>query len=559
MKLIRGCLLAVVVFGCLANAQIGTKPQKPYQPPRPQPKPQEPQRPQPPTKPQESQRPHPPTKPQESQRPHPPTKPQESQRPQPPTKPQESQRPHPPTKPQVPQRPHPHPKPQEPQKPQPPTKPQESQRPHPPTKPQESQRPHPPTKPQVPQRPHPHPKPQEPQKPHPHPKPQEPQKPHPHPKPQEPLLPTPVLRCDVGINDRIPCGAPDITQFECEAINGCSEGRMCYYGKGVTLQCTKAGYFIVVVSKDATLPSIEMGPSYFYGGGDECQPVGATSTFLIYMFRVTACGTMPFDVPDGLLYENRMYSTYGIIDGKKGQITRDTTFDVVLQCQYIGSSTEALVIEVNTLPSPYPVAALGPIRVVIYLGSGQCTGKGCVEEDVAFNSYYSEIEYPITKVLRDPVYVEVALLERTDLNLVLTLGRCWATVGSNPHSYPQWDLLINGCPNHEDKYQTRLLSTSSLPYPGHCRRFIFWMFTFMTGGMSEPSQKMQSDSPPQRYPSKELIYIHCSTSVCIPTTFNNCEPICLHRKKREIAASAVKKPRRETIIVSSKAIEMRSA
>uniref|UniRef100_A0A3B5KGX2 Zona pellucida sperm-binding protein 4 n=1 Tax=Takifugu rubripes TaxID=31033 RepID=A0A3B5KGX2_TAKRU len=465
MKLIRGCLLAVVVFGCLANAQTGTKPQKPYQPPRPQPKPQESQRPQPPTKPQGPQRPRPPTKPQEPQRPRPPTKQQEPQRPRP------------------------------------------------------------------------------------HPKPQETQKPHPHPKPQEPLVPTPpdVLRCDVEANDRIPCGAPDITPLECDTINGCSDGRMCYYGKGVTLQCTKAGYFIVVVSKDATLPSIEMGPSYFYGGGDECQPVGATSTFLIYMFRVTACGTMPFDVPDGLLYENRMYSTYGIIDGKKGQITRDTTFDVVLQCQYIGSSTEALVIEVNTLPSPYPVAALGPIRVVIYLGSGQCTGKGCVEEDVAFNSYYSEIEYPITKVLRDPVYVEVALLERTDLNLVLTLGRCWATVGSNPHSYPQWDLLINGCPNHEDKYQTRLLSTSSLPYPGHCRRFIFWI------------QKMQSDSPPQRYPSKELIYIHCSTSVCIPTTFNNCEPICLHRKKREIAASAVKKPRRETIIVSSKAIEMRSA
>ncbi|TWW76442.1 zona pellucida sperm-binding protein 4-like [Takifugu flavidus] len=459
MKLIRGCLLAVVVFGCLANAQIGTKPQKPYQPPRPQPK--------------------------------------EPQRPQPPTKPQEPQRPHPPTKPQVPLRPHPHPKPQEPQKP------------------------------------------------------------HPHPKPQEPLVPTPPdLRCDVGINDRIPCGAPDITQFECEAINCCSEGRMCYYGKGVTLQCTKAGYFIVVISKDVTLPSIDMGSIYFYGGGDECQPAGITPTFLIYMFRVTACGTLQFDEPDGLLYENWISSTYEIIGGK---ITRDTTFDVVIQCRYIGSSTEALVIEVNTLPSPYPVAALGPIHVVINLGSGQCTVKGCVEGDVAFNSYYSETEYPITKVLRDPVYVEVKLVEMTDPYLVLTLGRCWATVGSNPHSYPQWDLLIDGCPNYEDNYQTRLLKSFCVPYPAYCKRFVFWMFTFMTAGMSEPSQKMQSDSPPSRHPSKELIYIHCSTTICIPTPFDNCEVPCLLRKKREIAASAVKKPRRETIIVSSKAIEMRSA
>lgn len=63
---------------------------------------------------------------------------------------------------------------------------------------------------------------------------------------------------------------------------------------------------------------------------------------------------------------------------------------------------------------------------------------------MAFNSYYMDMDYPITKVLRDPVYVDVVLLERTDPNLVLTLGRCWATAGLFPHSYPQWDLLIDG-------------------------------------------------------------------------------------------------------------------
>lgn len=67
----------------------------------------------------------------------------------------------------------------------------------------------------------------------------------------------------------------------------------------------------------------------------------------------------------------------------------------------------------------------------------------CVEE-VAFNSYYMDSDYPITKVLRDPVYVDVALLDRSDPNLVLTLGRCWVTADPSPHSYPQWDLLIDG-------------------------------------------------------------------------------------------------------------------
>lgn len=65
-------------------------------------------------------------------------------------------------------------------------------------------------------------------------------------------------------------------------------------------------------------------------------------------------------------------------------------------------------------------------------------------EDVAYSSFYMDSDYPVTKVLRDPVYVEVRILERTDPNLVLTLGRCWATSSPYPHSLPQWDLLIDG-------------------------------------------------------------------------------------------------------------------
>lgn len=45
----------------------------------------------------------------------------------------------------------------------------------------------------------------------------------------------------------------------------------------------------------------------------------------------------------------------------------------------MASSVEALVIEVNTVPPPPPVAALGPIHVGLYLGNGKCTVKGCVE------------------------------------------------------------------------------------------------------------------------------------------------------------------------------------
>lgn len=54
---------------------------------------------------------------------------------------------------------------------------------------------------------------------------------------------------------------------------------------------------IVVVSRDATLPNIDTDSLYFYESGEGCQPVGYTSSFLIYMFAVTSCGTVQWVRP----------------------------------------------------------------------------------------------------------------------------------------------------------------------------------------------------------------------------------------------------------------------
>eukprot|EP00064_Thunnus_orientalis_P012611 superscaffoldBa00001954_g12646 len=306
-------------------------------------------------------------------------------------------------------------------------------------------------------------------------------------------------------------------------------------------QCTKDAQFIVVVARDATLPNIDLETISLLGEGQGCTHVDSNSHFAIYQFPVTSCGSVIMEEPGVIIYENRMSSSYEVGVGPLGAITRDSYYELLFQCRYIGTSVETVVVEVLPLQDPpLPVAALGPIRVALRLANGQCFTKGCNEVDVAYSSFYTEADYPVTKVLRDPVYVEVQLLERTDPMLVLTLGRCWTTISPNPHSLPQWDILIDGCPYRDDRYLSSLVPvdlSSGLDFPSHYRRFLFKMFTFVDPGSLTPM--------------REQVYIHCSTAVCSPVAGGSCEPSCYRKSRKRRDAKAVDQKREEPKVVAS--------
>ncbi|KAM4733649.1 zona pellucida sperm-binding protein 4-like [Anableps anableps] len=545
------CLAALALLCCLASSLVelsSTYPQKPLYP-HPQ-TPHYPQKPQTPSYPH-PQMPHYPQKPQTPSYPHPQT-PQYPQQPQTPSYPQYPQTPQSPQQPQTPQVLWGASKPQYPSYPQPqtPTKPQYPQ-PQTPSKPQDPH-PHTPSKPQYPQTPS---KPQYPQ-------PQTPSYPGeklpfsdapkiPHPQtpsipskaPQTPGIPSPK-NCDVPTASRVPCGTSDISLTECEARDCCFQGQSCYFGKGVTVQCTKDGHFIVVVAKDVTLPYIDLETISLLGGGQGCTHVDSNSIFAIYYFPVTACGTVVMEEPGVIVYENRMTPSYEVGVGPLGAITRDSSYELLFQCRYIGTSAQTLVVEVLPLNNPpLPVVALGPIRVALRLANGQCLTKGSNEVDVAYTSYYQDSEYPVGKVLRDPVYVEVQLLEKTDPALVLTLGHCWATTGPNPHSLPQWDILIDGCPYADDRYLSTLVpvdASSGLDFPTHFRRFIFKMFTFVDTNSMDPL--------------KEHVYIHCSTAVCVPGQGVSCEPLCNRKGKRDTEAAEERRVEPKVVVSSGEVI-----
>ncbi|ROL29796.1 Zona pellucida sperm-binding protein 4 [Anabarilius grahami] len=340
-------------------------------------------------------------------------------------------------------------------------------------------------------------------------------------QPKQPVAQAePLDKCAVADYEQIQCGPPAISGAECEAINCCFNGQQCYYGKAVTVQCIRDGQFVVVVARDVTLPRLSLDSVRLLGGNDlPCSPVGSTPSFAIYQFPVTACGTSMMEDIGYVVYENRMTSSYEVGIGPLGSITRDSHFEFLFQCRYSGTSVEALVVEVNTIPPPPPVAAPGPLRVELRLANGQCVTKGCAEGDEAYTSYYSDADYPVTKVLREPVYVEVRILERTDPNIVLMLGHCWATSTPSPLSLPQWDLLVDGCPYQDDRYVTTLVpvaGSSGLQFPTHYKRFVVKMFTFV--------------DPSTLAPLQETIFIHCSTAVCHPSS-GSCEQSCARKSE----------------------------
>ncbi|XP_048849777.1 zona pellucida sperm-binding protein 4-like isoform X1 [Brienomyrus brachyistius] len=341
------------------------------------------------------------------------------------------------------------------------------------------------------------------------------------------------------VYEKVPCGAPAIGKDACAAINCCFDGQQCYYGNAVTVQCTRDGQFVVVVAKDSTVPQLDVTSISMLGGNAApCSPVATTASFGIFTFPVTACGTVVKVDGDYIVYENRMSSTYEVGVGPLGSITRDSLYALLFRCRYWGTEVVSLVAEYQPVAAdmPLPMVVPGPLRVELRLANGQCLTKGCDEGAVAYTSYYQDSDYPVTKWLRQPVYVEVRLLNRMDPNLVLLLDSCWATPTPDPLSLPQWSLLEAGCPNPGDKYLTTLVpvdGSSGLPFPAHYKRFIVQMFAFV----DSTSKHLQGQ-----------VFFHCSTAVCVPSATDSCEQRCF-RKGRD--AVAPKDSRRTVVLVSS--------
>ncbi|NXJ90677.1 ZP4 protein, partial [Corythaixoides concolor] len=321
--------------------------------------------------------------------------------------------------------------------------------------------------------------------------------------------------------DWLQCASLSVSQGDCEARGCCynPQDRMmpCYFGNTVTAHCTSDGQFSIAISRDVTLPPVILDSVQLASGQSTgCLPVMKNNAFVVYQFPLSSCGTTFRVTGDQAIYENELVASRDVKTGSLGSVTRDSTFRLHVRCSYsITGSFIPLSVQVFTLPPLPAVSQPGPLSLEL-----------CVASDGSYTSYYTDSDYPVVKTLRDPVYAEVKILQRTDPDLVLVLHHCWATPSVNPQQQLQWPVLVDGCPYAGDNYQTELVPlslASGLLFPSHYQRFTLYTFTFV----DSTSQEMLSG----------LVYLHCSASVCHRSVQESCTTVCPARARGKRSAA----------------------
>ncbi|CAM4565539.1 unnamed protein product [Lepidochelys olivacea] len=235
-----------------------------------------------------------------------------------------------------------------------------------------------------------------------------------------------------------------------------------------------------------------------------CDPIRMTEAFVIFHFPLMLCGTTVPVTGDKLIYENELISGIDIQTGPDGSIIWDSLFVLHARCIYNASDFLPVQVEVFLPPTPAPVTQAGPLRLELRIATGR--------PELQILSHRERL--PWVKVLRDPVYMEVRILQRTDLSLVLVLHQCWATQVLTPcssHSGPSW--WTRECPFLGDNYRAQLVSVGSeLPFPTHHQRFVLSTFAFV-------------DSASQIALDGE-VYLFCSTFACCPSQLELCRTMC---------------------------------
>ncbi|XP_067239307.1 zona pellucida protein AX 1 [Chanodichthys erythropterus] len=257
-------------------------------------------------------------------------------------------------------------------------------------------------------------------------------------------------------------------------------------------ECFSNGSMSALAVKVESVP--QLVPRQLTLRDPSCRPKFSNDRFAYFSFDANSCGTTRTFYDGVLMYQNEITLGNGLPvyqQGRKGvPSTPDPEYRVTISCFYTLNDTRTVAFVTNLRESePLPETGFGELQVVLRLS-----------RDGAYNNFYEEEDYPVVQYLRSPLFFEVVLLQSTDPQIELVLENCWATLKEGRNSTPRWDLIVDGCVNLADNYQTTFhpVTPGVVPYPSHMKRFEIKMFTFVQNDVMIQDQ----------------IYMHCDAVLC---------------------------------------------
>ncbi|XP_016353307.1 zona pellucida protein AX 1 isoform X1 [Sinocyclocheilus anshuiensis] len=298
-------------------------------------------------------------------------------------------------------------------------------------------------------------------------------------------------------------------------------------------ECFSNGTMSALAVKVESVP--QLVPRQLTLRDSSCRPKFSNNRFAYFTFEANSCGTTRTFYDGVVMYQNEI--TLGNVlpvyqQSKKGVPTSapDPEYRVTMSCFYTLNDTQTIAFFTKPRENePLPETGFGELQVVLRLAW-----------DGSYNNFYVEEDYPVVKYLRSPLFFEVALLQSTDPQIELVLENCWATLKEDRNSTSRWDLIVDGCVNLADRYETVFhpVAPNSVPYPSHVKHFEIKMFTFV-----------QSDVVLQ-----DQIFVHCDAMLCDDES----DGICKRHCPSPMPLKTGKKVQRETTNVQSQRVQLSS-
>uniref|UniRef100_A0A8U7PB87 Zona pellucida glycoprotein 2 n=1 Tax=Corvus moneduloides TaxID=1196302 RepID=A0A8U7PB87_CORMO len=265
--------------------------------------------------------------------------------------------------------------------------------------------------------------------------------------------------------------------------------------------CTQDGYMDFEILAESTTPLLDLDTLRLRD--PVCRPAYKSPLNDRVRFHVplNGCGTRHWFDGEQIHYENEVRALW--TDLPLGRISRDSELRLTVKCSF-SNGDASLTIKVDNLSPPPSSVNQGSLSLVLL----------SYPED-SYRQPYREDQYPIVRYLRQPIFLEVQVLNRNDPNLHLVLDDCWATASRDPRSLPQWNIVVDGCEYDLDSYRTVFHPVGrGVSYANYRQRLEVKTFAFVSGDKALPG----------------LVYFHCSVLIC--HRFHPDSPLCIPRCPR---------------------------